>query len=359
MFFLVQQLSQPRCLKRIEEFKDFGFNTRVFGFDNGLYNDNIKKIGIEAIWKIDKQSSKLKKILKYIELVKHVKQKITEQDILYVFGFELGMLVSFLGPKRFIYEEADISASRFTNPYVKKALINLDKRTIKKSKLTVFTSEGFEKYLFGSHNSYSRKIVYAKNKLHPSFLHKKRPEIKKIPIDSICFGFIGLIRYPNTILRFAKVVGENYPQHTFHFWGDVEGDILKSYDWVAYKNVFFHGKFKNPEDLNKVYSFIDINVVCYDTTSDNVKIAEPNKLYESIYFSKPIVVSTNTYLKERVQELNSGYSIDASRDECIIDFINNLNKNDLESIQKHCDNIPVSELVTDSKSFMEEIISRN
>ena len=56
-------------------------------------------------------------------------------------------------------------------------------------------------------------------------------------------------------------------------------------NWLKFPNVKLHGKFKNPSDLSVIYNKIDLNVICYDTTSINVRIAEPNKLYESIFFN--------------------------------------------------------------------------
>ena len=357
--FIVQQLSQPRCVKRIEEFNDFGFRKRVFGFDNGLYSGNLENLNyhIEKIWKIKREYSQLRKFREYFKFIQFVKKEVKKEDIIYAFGFELGLLISFLRPYNFIYEEADVSAARYKNFLLKKILIYLDKRIIRKSRLTIHTSEGFQKYLFGNDPSYRDKIVYAHNKLHRSFLKKERPKIKKININSLNFGFIGLVRYPNTILRFAKVIGECFPQHNFHFYGEAGGDILNKVEWSNYNNVFFYGKFRNPEDLNKIYSDIDINIVCYDTTSDNVKIAEPNKLYESIYFKKPIVVSKDTFVGEKVRELNIGFVINAENDNSIVDFIKRLEVDELKTVQENCNKIAVGDLVTNSTYLMNKVKS--
>lgn len=40
--FILGQISQPRCLKRLEAIKNAGFEIAVYGFDNGLYNRNIR-----------------------------------------------------------------------------------------------------------------------------------------------------------------------------------------------------------------------------------------------------------------------------------------------------------------------------
>ena len=41
IIFIVQQISQPRCIKRIKNFIDAGYKVRVFGFNNGLYQENL------------------------------------------------------------------------------------------------------------------------------------------------------------------------------------------------------------------------------------------------------------------------------------------------------------------------------
>ncbi len=355
IIFIVQQLSQPRCIKRIESVIEVGYNYQVFGFKNGLYENNLNdlKFKINESRIIDKNYSRFRKIVEYYKFIYKIIKQADESDIIYTFGFEIGTIVSFFKKNRMIYEEADISAARFKNDLIRKALIWLDKRTIKNSILTVFTSNGFKKYLYGENCPFSDKILLLHNKLHNSFLIKTRPSVRKINLDKINFGFIGLIRYPNTILRFARVVGEFFPNHSFHFWGDAEGDCLSYVDWERFNNIYFHGSFSNPEDLDRVYSEIDINIACYDTNSGNVRIAEPNKLYESIFFYKPLVVSEGTFLEERIKELGVGFSLNSSKDNAIFDFIQKL---DYSMISKSIDSmkkIDKEDLISDSNELIE------
>lgn len=357
IIFIVQQLSQPRCIKRINHFIEEGYSCKIFGFNNGLYEDNLKNYNkkIEEQWEIDKKASKLQKINIYHNKIRSVINQIDKDDIIYAFSFEIGSIVSLLWKQKYIYEEADVSASRIKNKYIRRFLLKLDRRIIKKSLATIFTSEGFPKYIFGSNNPYSEKTVFIHNKLHESFIENSRPDVLDVDINSIKFGFIGLIRYPNTILRFARIVGEYFPNHEFLFFGVPDGDVLEQEDWDKYSNVKFHGKFKNPIDLNLIYHKIDINVVCYDPTLDNVKIAEPNKLYESIYFKKPILVSKDTFLCERVNDLKVGFCINALSDSSIISFISSLNSRKILSVQKNCENILTDELIDNPLIYMGEI----
>lgn len=47
----------------------------------------------------------------------------------------------------------------------------------------------------------------------------------------------------------------------------------------------------------------------YDADNPNVRIALPNKLYESIFCELPIIVAKNTYLSELVEKYKVGLSV--------------------------------------------------
>tara|TARA_B110000240_G_scaffold184617_1_gene219435 strand:+ start:2963 stop:4066 length:1104 start_codon:yes stop_codon:yes gene_type:complete len=361
--FIVQQLSQPRCIKRIQLFRDAGYNCHVFGFNNGLYTDNLEGIDfdINEKWYINKSLNKVKKIGIYKNKIEHVINQINSEDIIYAFGFEIGSIVSFLWKFKFIYEEADVSASRINNSLLRKTLVYLDKRIIRKSILTIFTSEGFQDYLFPDGNPYAKKTIFIHNKLHHSFLDNNRPFRDFKTIECIKFGFVGLIRYPNTIVRFAEVIGTNFPNHEFHFFGEAEGNCLDNINWTKFSNIKFHGKFKNPEDLPLIYNNIDINIVCYDPASGNVRIAEPNKLYESIFFNVPLVVSQGTFLQRRVKELKVGYSINALSNSSIIHFVESLNTVNIRQKIKNSCNISTNKLVNnplDDMSLIKKFLKK-
>jgi succinoglycan biosynthesis protein ExoL len=347
VIFIVQQLSQPRCIKRIKNFIDLGYKVRVFGFNNGLYQVNLHQASfdVEETMIINKNSRKLLKVIKYFKFISYVLKTSKKEDVIYVFGFEIGVLLSFLYRGEFVYEEADVPAARVKHPLLRALMVYLDKRIIRKSQLTVFTSEGFQDYLFPQEKIYSHKTIFLHNKLHSDFRYKARLRPSEVDLTSISFGFVGLIRYPNTILRFAKIVGTHFPQHHFHFWGDAEGNILDNENWSQYGNLFFHGGFANPGDLAKIYSTIDINIACYDPASGNVRIAEPNKLYESIFFGKPIVVTADTYVHSRVESLGVGFGIDSLSDQSIIRFISNLTNDAILTCQLNCIKMNVDDLI--------------
>lgn len=354
--FLALQLSQPRCIKRIESVRQAGFPIKVYGFDNGLYNASLRNLPfkVDKIIERKKEDSKWKKILLFIRTIKEVKRDNPSDSILYFFSSELGTIAYLLGYRNYIYEEGDINASKVSSSVLRRILLSIERQVVKKSKLTVFTSEGFTDFVFGK--DAPDNIVILPNKLSNFFREELKNNLrgKEPNFSNIKFGFIGLIRYPNTIIRFAKVIGKHFPHHEFHFFGDVRRSHFIDEELKSYKNIFFHGPFINPDDLEVIYSKVDINIVCYDTDYDNVRIAEPNKLYESIFFETPIVVSKDTYLERRVDTLGVGFSICASNDESIINFVNGIDRENWNNIIQSMKSIPVKDVI-DNPS---ELISR-
>lgn len=356
--FIALQLSQPRCIKRIKAVQDAGFQVKVYGFDSGLYNDSLKVLPfpVERIIKRDKNLGKMQKIRSFVGPIRQILRENKRDSLFYLFGYEIASLAYILGCKDYVYEEADVTAARVKNGFVRKMMMALDRRIIKRSFRTVFTSGGFVPYIFpeGAPNG---KIVLLPNKLSPFFdeARKKAVSSSEIDVKHVKFAFIGLIRYPNTIVRFARVIGREFPQHEFHFWGDIERAEFINEETRSYGNVFFHGRFKNPDDLMEIYGQTDISVVCYDTSSGNVRIAEPNKIYESVFFETPIVVSSGTFLAERVKEFGIGYDIDASDDQSICDFVRGLDVEDLVKRVNATKAIPWQTVVDDSTALIEAI----
>ena len=354
LVFIALQLSQPRCIKRIDTFRKAGFSIKVYGFDSGLYSSTLNKLpfDVEEIITRDKNVGKLQKIKFFSATIRRIIKENKNDSIFYFFGFEIASIAWINGCKNYIYEEADVTASRSSNSIIRNTLLAVDRAIIRKSRLTVFTSQGFVKYLFGK--KHPKNITLMPNKLSTYFDAEKKATVKSSDMDikHIKFGFIGLIRYPNTIIRFAKVIGKYFPQHEFHFFGDAEKKEYIDDELHSYKNVIMHGAFENPKDLQNIYSKIDISIVCYDTTSGNVRIAEPNKLYESIFFETPLVVSSGTFLEERVKEYNVGYAIDASQDNTIIEFVNGITKDNIETIIGRMKNIQYNELIDSSDTLI-------
>jgi len=326
IIFVIPSISDSHFKNRITEFQKYGYEVEVFGFarveqkrpDSLPYKYTI--IGELC----DKDY--FKRTLLYLKAFKKLGNTFKSKSVLfYLTGLDIALFFHFANPSvKYIYEECDLAHTY--RMMLKKPLEWVDKRIIKKSVLTVLTSGGFIEYHFAGKKP--DNVVLVENKLNPSILNYPSKENRKLTLDSISLGFVGGPRF-NSIYNFIDVFCRNYPNGTFHVYG---GPVPPQFEQLRkYKNCVFHGFFNNPSDLPDIYQSIDLVVATYDTKYENVKYAEPNKIYESIYFETPIVVSKGTFLASKVEKLGIGYSVDAMNENEIVELVRSITS---ESIEK-------------------------
>lgn len=347
IIFISASISATYVIKRVSAYVDAGYIVEVYAFNRGDINYNYP-YGVEVhnMGFVPSGGKYMKKFLHYIPILKEIFLKYKNDNIVYfVTSFDLALLTMLHSKKEYIYHISDLVYGYFKMNFVRSIFRFIDRLIINKSIFTIVTSEGFSSYL--KNKNTSSKFVYQPNTLSRETKSKKISA--KIPssIDSLSFGFVGFSRF-KTIIRFAEMIGKYYPQHRFMFYGkalnldEIEMLIKK------YPNIKYHGIFKSPEDLSDIYSNIDVVVACYDTVSLNVRLAEPNKLFETIFFGKPIIVSSNTFLEQKVKLLNVGFSVDASSYDDICRVVDSINSERLAPIIDSINNIPISLLIDDN-----------
>lgn len=332
IIFIIPSVEDSHYKNRVIDFFNNGFDVCVYGFKRkGRNNSQNLPYPVEIIGEIEDEGYVSRLMLYFRGFNKIVKQYKNQGVLYFVGGLDIAMFFHFFHPReKYIYEECDL-----THTYLGKIQVLLeliDKKIIKDSLITISTSEGFNKYHFKG--TKPNNVYIVENKLDPSVLKLKKNISPKFCRESISFGFVGKPRF-ESVFNFIKVVCQNFPQHTFHIFGGPIEPQFKELE--KYSNCFFHGFFKNPTDLPEIYSNINLVLSTYDARIKNVKYAEPNKIYESIYFDTPIIVSKNTFLGEKVTSLGIGYELDALNDDEIIEFVEKLTEegvnNTIKTIQ--------------------------
>lgn len=338
-------LSLPRYIKRVKSFVTAGHDVVVYGYTRGEFQNlegYPQEVNVVNLGSLEDAKGYLYNVKKSFKDQVPIIKKHNDEDVLfYSFGFIQSLMLYLFAKRPYMYEISDLVYGTFRNLILRNILACIDRRIIKKAYCTIMTSSGFKDYLFPLEDR--KNILIQPNKLDASFnsLERKKKSISK----DITFGFVGYIRYPNTVFRFARIIGEKYPNHKFYFYGDSIYRTQAIAISNTYDNVKYFGKYKNPDDLQNIYNSIDVVVSCYDTTTFNERIAEPNKLYESIYYCKPIIVSPGTFLEKRVLELDCGLVLDATNDDSVINFIDNLSIDKLNLIVDQEYKLPLAECV--------------
>ena len=193
------------------------------------------------------------------------------------------------------------------------------------------------------------------NKLDRDVLKYPICEKRSVCLCNLKIGFVGGVRY-DSILCFADVFCRKYIKCEFHVFGIVASKMQQELDRLSkYSNFYYHGPFRTPGDLPKIYSSIDLVLSTYDLISINVKYSEPNKLYEAIYFETPIIVTKGTYLSDKVSRLNIGYSLDPLDSYSIEQFIDSLSIDDINDKVNKMSSIPKEDVIDDNQCLFKYI----
>lgn len=307
--FIINSITQPRCLKRVQEFIDHGYEVAVYGFERK--GNNIAKstlFPVHSLGEIDNKTPYIKRIRLITKSLRLVFSKYHKDNVLYyLFNLDMALCsLPWIG-RKYIFEESDLVHAYCGKKWFEYFMENLCKLVIRRSFLSVFTSEGFVEYHFG-HRRPSNLCVIT-NRVNNKVADL--PPVEKISLSSskLSIGFVGIIRY-KSVVNFCRMVLEDNPNNEFHFFGTVT-EPEWFYPLKRYPGCHFHGKYRNPDDLPEIYSKINLVVSTYDANFVNARYLEPNKLYEAIYFETPIIVSSGTYLAKRVRDLNVGFEVDA------------------------------------------------
>lgn len=341
LIILAQSLEQPRVVKRISE-KSFQFErVLVYGFKRKIHAVNNYGV-LEDYTNVDvhlvdtfSDNNYLSRVRGYARLLSIVyKNHGFKKKYLYVFGLDLRIISFLLINSKIDYEISDIMW--LYKPKLKRELLrNIDAYLVSKSNMVIFTSRGFYDVYYKKYKK-EDQITIKENKFKT---YGKVQPINIIKSDCLRIAYIGAFRYNNIIENLIKVVSQK-KNIILNFYGDGSSSVVETIKTSAkmHENIYFHGAFKNPDDLQKIYSENNLNFVVYDNTLDNEKVAMPNKYYESGFFNIPIVCAENTYVGKRVLELNMGWTTGITTKD-LLAFLDGLSISEILKCHNHISKI--------------------
>lgn len=321
--FILSDSDDLHQTHRVHEFIEYGFDVDVYAFNRkDVPSKNMShSFKINVIGEFYNSDSYQKRIPIIYKGIKYIAEKYNKRKEIVFFyqGLSVALSATLMIKHPYIYEECDILQASIKNKTLRKLLDRIDKKIISKSIKTIFTSGGFVDYYNYSEAPANVRLVT--NRIQHSILELPYPHKKEINMGNLQLAFVGSMRY-DSIYNFTKVFLVKFPNHDFHLFGGMSE--TKFHEFEKYPNFHNHGVFKNPNDLPAIYSQVDILLCTYDNRDENVLYAEPNKLYEAIYFKKPIIVSCNTYLERKIKSMGIGYGVNPFDDDEIISLISSL-----------------------------------
>ena len=352
LVFIMAGMGNPNNIKRIEEARERGFDVDVYAFD-GQRDGPRDPEGVEVhmipgytsdlpYWK------RIGKVVSGLKSVINLYQK--DECVYYLFRNDKAIIFTMLTNRPYIFEEADMTHANIKNRLVSNWFECRLRKVIRNSVVSVFRSEGFLQYHFGDNRP--KNVYVIPNRLHAGVANIPAMEYTGLDAGHLRFGFVGGVRY-YTIYKFAETMLKNFPQHEFHFYGMFPNEKQEKQFMPLdkYENCYFHGAFRSPDALPEIYSKIDVLLSAYDVTAINPRYAEPNKLYEAIYFDKPIIVSSNSFLANKVMCLGVGYDVDALNEDAIVSLINSITADSIAERKQNIAKIDKKTCINNNEEF--------
>ncbi len=357
LILICPTISQPRFHKRADQLDDI-FHLEIFAFSRGLYEMNTfpKKFSPIQLGKI-KDKFYLKRIFKLIRAIfiirKHVIKYDKKETLFYAFSLDTLIIGWLCGIKTGFYEVGDIRFDR-NKKTIFSRLENLFARNLK---AVVVTSPKFVDEIKKS-GSRLKNIPYIliENKM-PEGLSRPQLDIKlKKNNEKIKIGVIGFLRYEAPLKKILSFVLNHSEIYELHCWGD--GPCRKLFENHSCQSINYYGSFKNPDSLEDIYGNIDLNYVVYggDIKSEiGVRLAIPNKLYESIFYGIPLLCRSETEIGAVAESMGVGITIQESEfehDLLAISF------SQIRKMQKKCYEIKSGDIVDKGRSKLKKAISK-
>lgn len=179
-----------------------------------------------------------------------------------------------------------------------------EKKSIEASYATAISSYEYTRFLPEHEYLYMHNIDPNADELQAKYAPQEDAEHR------IRISFIGNVRYLEQNKKLLNRLG-NDDRFVLQYFGSGSEVIRKYCQEAGIKNVDFAGRFAQSETLH-FYEKTDIINNAYGNETLNLRTALSNKLYYSLMFKMPILVSENTLMEKLVNEYSMGFTFSDS-----------------------------------------------
>lgn len=320
---IIARIPNPRTLKRIKVLED-NFSISLLYWDRDLKVKETFEINEKnEVAQILVKAPQGRPLARIIPLTRFFYFCINElksisPDIIHAENLDM-LLIAYIYKKiynhntKIVYEVADLPKYSFYRKINSvKALISiglqyLEKKLIKSISKLILTSPYFwdkyfskfvgeDKYLFIPNAPYKELFSKYTKKSHENFT----------------IGFIGSVRYVEQLKMLIDAIDELDKGIKLFVAGSGPGykEIL---DYSKDKTfVEIYGPYNYEKEVVELYERVDCIYSVYDTKLHNVRIALPNRLYESIVCEIPIIGAKGTVLGKFIEDNKIGFTVNSN-----------------------------------------------
>lgn len=251
-----------------------------------------------VVW--DNQKNKAFNFLVFSKRAKVLLKAVKYDFVVVLTTFPAVLLGSFL--KKYYAGRYSVDIRDFTQED-NKVYYFLEEKALKDASFRVISSNGFKAFLPNLEYIICNNISGEYKKAEKKFDKKQ---------DKITIGYVGTIGYKDNCEKLINLVKDDC-RFEFHFFGNESG-VSRIKDYVASLNndrIKWFGEY-SPSQKSSIIEKVDLLFNVYGNDRALLKYALSNKLYDSMYHKKPLLVSPNTDMERETTPYSFSLSLETT-----------------------------------------------
>jgi len=230
-----------------------------------------------------------------------------------------------------IYECLDVHRLMCREDLIGRTLRRLEAWLMSKTTGLILSSPAFLTEYFEKYHGQQERVRLVENRMVPAMITQFHRDADALPEKAVSkklhLGWVGVLRCSRSLDIMCQLA-DMYPdvlQIELHGVPslpeipDFENRIK------GHENITFHGRYKSPEDLERIYKSIDVvwSIDFMEAGQNSVWLL-PNRIYEGGYFSVPAIALQETQTAKWLDSKGVGFIISEPLVEATSDLIERL-----------------------------------
>jgi succinoglycan biosynthesis protein ExoL len=345
--FLLPNISNARCLKRIEALERLGIHVVLLGFTRGYFPGKEWHGDYKILGDIEEGAYPKRLIVFLLAFIKVVKE-IKSANVVYAFGQDLlglGWLASFFIVKKpgIVCEVSDIQPALTGNNMYSRVLRFIERFLMHNINLLVVTSYAFiSEYYIKIQGLTAIPFQVIENKVDSNHILLGKNKGEEFSIDGkLRIGYFGLLRSHQSWEILKLVAKRGCGRIKIFMRGSLSNKVIEE-EVNNIPNIEYGGPYISPDELTDIYSRVDMVWDSYYEGPDigNWCWQRTNRFYEACFFGKPLFCHNETEDGRIVTTLELGLSSDMTRQEDYVDLILGIEASQIEIWKKNIAKLP-------------------
>lgn len=261
---------------------------------------------------------RIRQVFRGARIASAAREQLAEADIIYARNLDM-LACAFLAKRHarldtpVIYECLDVHRLLCRRDPVGMVLRGLEGWLLKRCRALVVSSPGFLKNHFERYYPGRHKAVLIENRLSGGLDYGTRSAAGKgAQPGRLRIGWVGNLRCRRSLDLLCRVADEMGDAVEIHLHGVPARTELPVFEPLidARPNMYFHGRYRSPEDLGEIYAGLDVVWAGdYMEAGQNSVWLLPNRIYEGGYFCTPAIAPAGTETASWLERHACGFQI--------------------------------------------------